>query len=91
MMIPVPTTDIVLVVDSIVNLRQVQQVNYWTSKRMPSPSLLFIHVATTNNHYTTVNSYQQSHDHTHLLAERDRDESIDSFKTDDRSLKGTVR
>ncbi|UJR33670.1 hypothetical protein I4U23_021102 [Adineta vaga] len=50
--------------------------------RQPSPT-----TATTNNHYTTVNSYQQNYDNSHSIVEQDRDESIDSFKTDDRSLK----
>jgi hypothetical protein len=45
-------------------------------------------LAIPNNHYTTVNSYQQNYDNTHSIAEQDRDESIDSFKTDERSSKG---
>ncbi|CAF0749281.1 unnamed protein product [Adineta ricciae] len=50
--------------------------------RQPSPS-----TATINNHYTTVDSYQQNYDNQPAMAEHDRDESIDSFKTDERSLK----
>jgi hypothetical protein len=46
--------------------------------RRPSPSL-----AIPNNHHTTVNSYHN----THSIIEQDRDESIDSFKTDERSSK----
>lgn len=42
----------------------------------------------TNNHYTTTNSYSGSYDNTHSINDKDRDESIDSFKTDERSLKG---
>lgn len=42
-----------------------------------------------NNHYTTTNSHQQNYDNnTHSTIEQDRDESIDSFKTDERSSKG---
>jgi len=39
-----------------------------------------------NNHYTTVNS-----DNTHCILDQDRDESIDSFKIDERSSKGKIK
>jgi hypothetical protein len=44
-------------------------------------------LAIPNNHHTTVNSYHN----THSIIEQDRDESIDSFKTDERSSKGRNR
>ncbi|CAF0886474.1 unnamed protein product [Adineta steineri] len=50
--------------------------------RLPSPN-----TAPSSNHYTTVNPSQQNYDNTSLIVEKDRDESIESFKTDDRSLK----
>jgi len=47
-----------------------------------------IYLAIPNHHYTTVNSYQQNYDNTNSMNEQDRDESIESFKTDERSSKG---
>lgn len=48
----------------------------------------FTRVLAMPNHYTTVNQFQQPFENPHLISEQDRDESIDSFKTDERSSKG---
>ena len=48
------------------------------------------YLAIPNNHYTTVNSYQQNYDNTHSIAEHNRAESIDSFKTDEQGSKGRI-
>ncbi|CAF3285469.1 unnamed protein product [Rotaria socialis] len=59
-----------------------RQSNNSQFNRRPSPS-----IAPPNDHYTTANSYPQNYDNTHSMIEKDRDESIDSFKTDEPSLK----
>jgi len=48
---------------------------------------LLLSIAIPTNNYTTVSSYQQNYDDTNLMNGRERDESIDSFKTDERSSK----
>lgn len=53
-----------------------------------SPHVFSLFLAIPNNHYTTVNVHPQNYDNTHSTIEQDRDESIDSFKTDERSSKG---
>ncbi|CAM4773861.1 unnamed protein product [Rotaria magnacalcarata] len=59
-----------------------RQSNNSRFNRRPSSS-----IAPPNDHYTTINSYPQNYDNTHSMIEKDRDESIDSFKTDEQSLK----
>jgi len=89
MMIQVQMIDKVIVADLIDDrLRALVRISFYEEK-----IFLFIknfNLAIPNNHYTTVNSYQQNYDNTHSIAEQDRDESIDSFKTDERSLKGKI-
>lgn len=42
----------------------------------------------TNNHFSTVNPFEQINENANSIIDQDRDESNDSFKTDDRSCKG---
>ena len=85
MMIQVPMIDRVIVVDLIDDILPVL---VRIHPRFFSLNASSVFLAIPNNHYTTVNSHQQNYDNTHSTIEQDRDESIDSFKTDERSSKG---
>jgi len=83
-MIQVQMIDRVIVADLIDDLLQVLVRIFFYEEK----TKFFFVLAIPNNHYTTVNSYQQNYDNTNSIAEQERDESIDSFKTDERSSKG---
>lgn len=89
MMIQVPMIDKVIVVDLIDDILPVL-VSRIRLKRL-FRNVYFLILAMANNHYTTVNSHQANFENTHSTIEQDRDESIDSFKTDERSSKSRER
>ena len=50
---------------------------------------LFGDLVVPNNHFPNINPFQQIQEYPNSITVQNRDESTDSFKTDDRSSKGT--
>ena len=95
MMTHIRTIDKTIVVDLIYNFLQVQRLDFLLTQYIEFSFFLLnnlfdLILAISNNNYTIINSSQQNYDNPHSIVERNRDESIDSFKSDETSLKSKI-
>lgn len=89
-MIRVQMIDKVTVVDLINDPHQQRPPVNSIRKKNRNSKIVLVFLALPNNHYTTMMAYPPTnYDTPSSFNDQDRDESIDSFKTDDRSSKGT--
>lgn len=62
--------------------------NKGISRKIKTFNLIFDFLAVPNNRFSNVNQFEQLNETIYGMTDHERDDSIDSFKTDERSSKG---